>query len=80
MPHAAPAEAADGVPAPAATTTPPIPATGLTGDVELWDETRPFPRMRSTVEATAGLTVQEGRRQSPKLSKWSPFEGLVEAA
>lgn len=55
-------------------------AMGLTGAAELWDETRPFRRMRSTVEAASGLTVQEGRRQSPRLSKWTPFAGLAEAA
>ncbi len=52
----------------------------LGGPVELWDEVRPFPRMRSTVEAASGLTVQEGRRQSPKLAKWAPFEGLAQSA
>ena len=44
-------------------------AKGFTGTVELWDDTRPFPRMRSTVEAAAELTVQE-EEGLEQLSKW----------
>jgi hypothetical protein len=55
-------------------------AMGLAGPLELWDDTRPFPRMTSTVEAAAGQTVQEGRKQSPKLAKWVPFAGLQQDA
>jgi hypothetical protein len=36
--------------------------------------------MRPTIEAAAGLTVQEGKRQSPKLTKWMPFEDLAQSA
>jgi hypothetical protein len=46
-------------------------ARGLSGPVELWDETRPFPRMRSTIEAAAWLTVEEGDGR-PRFRRWRP--------
>lgn len=55
-------------------------ALGLGGDIELWDEVRPFPRMRSTVEAAAGLTVQENDKVSPRVGKYRPFVMRAEAA
>lgn len=39
---------------------------GLTGPVEMWGM-QPYPRMRTTVEAGAKLTVAEGQRTSPRL-------------
>ncbi len=35
-------------------------ADGITGPAEMWDHVRTFPRLRSTVEAAAKLTVSEG--------------------
>ena len=36
-------------------------ARGISGPAEMWDHIRPFPRMRSTIEAAAKLTVSEGK-------------------
>jgi hypothetical protein len=36
-------------------------AHGMSGPAEMWDHIRPFPRMRSTIEAAAKLTVSEGK-------------------
>ena len=55
-------------------------AMGLTGDIQLWDQTRPFPRMRSTVEAASGLTVQENDKVSARFVKYRPFVMRAEAA
>ena len=52
-------------------------ARGFTGPVELWDDTRPFPRMRSTVEAAAELTVQENEKTSPRFMKYRPFNATL---
>jgi len=54
-------------------------ARGLSGPVELWDEIRPFPRMRSTIEAAARLTVQEGNG-GPKFRRWLPHPRAACAA
>lgn len=51
---------------------------GLTGSVEMWDYDRPFPRMRSTVEAAAQLAVID-RGSGPVFCKWRP-KGPTEAA
>lgn len=32
---------------------------GMSGPAEIWDHVRPFPRMRSTIEAAAKLRVSE---------------------
>jgi hypothetical protein len=43
---------------------------GLTGQLEMWDHERPFPRMRSTIEKAAQLTVVEGRNTEIRIAKW----------
>lgn len=48
-------------------------ANGQTGKAELWDSTRPFPRMTGDIERAARLTVKEGDTVSPKFAKWMPF-------
>lgn len=45
----------------------------LTGDPELWDEIRSFRSLMATTEATAGLTVHENRKLSPRLVRYRPF-------
>lgn len=55
-------------------------AKGLTGPVEMWDAIRPYPRLRSTIEVAAKLTVREGSKGTPRLSKWTPYERGEEAA
>ena len=54
---------------------------GLQGPVEMWDRVRPFPRMISTVEAGAALTIREGSAGAPRFVKWRArdAEGSVEA-
>jgi hypothetical protein len=52
-------------------------AMGLSGPVELWDDARPFPRMRSTVEAAAELTVQENEKVSARFVKYRPFNASL---
>ena len=51
---------------------------GLTGNVEMWDYVRPYPRMRSTIEGAAQLTVTD-RGAGPVFVKWRPKSG-AEAA
>jgi hypothetical protein len=34
-------------------------ADGMSGPAEMWDHIRPFPRMRSTINAAAKLTVSD---------------------
>jgi hypothetical protein len=34
-------------------------ADGMSGPAEMWDHIRPYPRIRSTIEAAAKLTVSE---------------------
>jgi len=46
-------------------------ARGLSGPVEMWDMVRPYPRMRSTVEAAAKLTVTDAG-YGPVFRKWRP--------
>lgn len=50
---------------------------GLSGPVELWDTERPYPRMRSTVQAGALLSVTEGERSAARFIPWRPFDGAV---
>ena len=45
---------------------------GLTGPVEMWDAVRPYPRMRSTVEAAAKLTVAD-IGYGPRFKKYAPY-------
>ena len=42
---------------------------GLEGVLEMWDRQRPYPRMRSTVAAAAGLTVVD-TGNGPRFSKY----------
>lgn len=51
---------------------------GLGGDLEMWDRVRPYPRMRSTVEAAAKLSVAEGNRLGPRFKKFAPYEKGVD--
>lgn len=46
---------------------------GLTGALELRDETRPYRRITSNIEDAADLTVQDNRKASPRLVKYKPF-------
>lgn len=48
-------------------------ARDLSGPVEMWDAVRPYPRMRSTVEAAAKLTVKE-TGYGPRFAKWKPYD------
>lgn len=36
-------------------------AKGVTGELELWDAHRPFPRMRGNIERMAAVTISEGQ-------------------
>lgn len=47
---------------------------GLSGPFEMWDHVRPFPRMRSTIEAAARLRVTEGEGL-PRFREWTPHPG-----
>lgn len=47
---------------------------GMSGPLEMWDRVSSFPRMRSTIEAAARLSVEEGEG-APRLRKWKPFPG-----
>jgi hypothetical protein len=47
---------------------------GLSGPLEMWDEARPYPRMRSTVEKAASQTVEEGEGV-PRFRKHRAFAG-----
>jgi len=51
---------------------------GLTGDIEMWDHERPFPRMRATVEGAAQLAIID-RGSGPVFCKWRP-KGAADAA
>jgi hypothetical protein len=44
---------------------------GLGGPAEMWDTVRPYPRMKSTVEAAAKLTVTDVG-YGPVFRKWRP--------
>jgi len=46
-------------------------AKGITGNFEMWDHERPYPRMKSVVEEAAKLTISEGERR-PTVVKWTP--------
>jgi hypothetical protein len=49
-------------------------ARGLSGPVEMWDAVRPYPRMKSTIEAAAKLTVRDTGHW-PAFRRWHS-EGL----
>jgi hypothetical protein len=44
---------------------------GMTGEFEMWDHERPYPRMKSVIERAAKLTISEGERR-PTFVKWTP--------
>lgn len=44
---------------------------GLGGDLEMWDTVRPYPRMRSTVEAAARLAMVDSGN-GPRFVKYRP--------
>ena len=44
-------------------------ARGLSGPAEMWDMVRPYPRMKSTIEAAAKLTVTD-MGYGPTFKKW----------
>lgn len=44
---------------------------GLTGNFEMWDRERPYPRMKGLIEVAAKLTVNEGEKR-PTIVKWTP--------
>lgn len=44
---------------------------GLTGEFEMWDHVRPYPRMKGVIEQAAMLTVSEGEDR-PRVRKWTP--------
>jgi hypothetical protein len=44
---------------------------GLTGEFEMWDHERPYPRMMGVIEKAAKLTVWEGEK-CPTIRKWEP--------
>jgi hypothetical protein len=46
-------------------------ARGLSGPAEMWDAVRPYPRMKSTIEAAAKLTVTDVG-YGPTFRKWRP--------
>jgi len=46
---------------------------GLSGEAELWDRVRSFPRMRGSIKGAAKLTVEE-RSGAPVFRKWHPYE------
>jgi hypothetical protein len=46
-------------------------AKGLTGEFEMWDHERPYPRMMGVIERAAKLTVREGDAR-PTFRKWEP--------
>ena len=48
-------------------------ALGLTGPVELWSVGGTYPRMLSTVQSGAKLSVTEGERSGPRFVAWKPF-------
>lgn len=48
-------------------------ASGQTGKAELWDTSRPFPRMTGDIERAARLTVTETETVSATLARWKPF-------
>ena len=54
---------------------------GLTGPLQMWDHERSYPRMHSTIEKAAKLTVAEGRSTGMRFEKWNApdrLRGLVE--
>lgn len=54
-------------------------ATGITGRLELWDSTRPFPRMIADIEKAAELTVREGTNSAPTFVRFKPLALATEA-
>ena len=46
---------------------------GITGDVELWDNERPFPRMRGKIEELSKWRVKENNRVSPTFVPYEPI-------
>lgn len=51
-------------------------ARGITGHLELWDASCPYPRMWGDVETLARLTVEESKTVGPRFAGWRPFAGL----
>ena len=46
---------------------------GITGDVELWDNERPFPRMRGKIEELSKWRVKENSSVSPTFVPYEPI-------
>lgn len=51
---------------------------GLSGPLEMWDTGRSYPRMKSTIEAAARLTVRDGGLSTPRITKWTPWGKATE--
>jgi hypothetical protein len=46
---------------------------GITGSVECWDNIRPYPRMRGSIEQLSKLAVKENQNVSPTFVPYEPF-------
>jgi len=54
-------------------------ARGVHGPVELWDDERPYPRMRGDIDTCAKLTVRETSRRGPEFIRYRPLPGPKDA-
>lgn len=55
-------------------------AKGVKGELQLWDATRPYCRMKGDIERLAGLMVLDGADRSPSFGKWRPRDDLPNAS